>query len=584
MSENGAVQTQQGTLDENQIQDLQSLAGESRSQQRAESEDYPKFDDMSSVQVGLILLSLGLAMFLFAIEETIVATSVASIGAALNIKSSLTWISTSYFLTTTVIQPIVGRISDIVGSKRLLLIGLWIFVIGNIIAGTSKTLTQIIVGRLISGIGGAALLSVVCILVSQLTHERQRATYMNLINAVFIISDALGPILGGALAKSGNWRWIFLLNAPFSPFITFLVLRWLQIPTPKVSSTMHIRSFRDMLVKVDLLGMFTLVSCLSFLVVALNSGGQTVPWGSTLIIGMLCALGVSGAAFCVVEGFAKMPIAPGRLFVRWEWRNVPLMLITRTLLFFHNFAMASIFYVPIFLQVIGLPTITSSALIIPFLTTAAISSSVLNAAASKFGYVRSICIGGIAVIPIGMGLMSTLDEKCSVGRIVGYSLVSGLGFGSATQLTMIIAQVGIPADELSTVTALIGAAPTLGGTLGVAVVGAVINNAYRNAIQRSGVVSSFMANSSNSTISLNPSDVISSISSLTLNNPIRIVLVDAYVSAFKKGCYTLVGVAGLQLILCGFLRRVEFDASSKSARTESTELQPRAQVQNQEER
>ncbi|KAJ4495425.1 major facilitator superfamily domain-containing protein [Lentinula lateritia] len=431
---------------------------------------FPKFDDMSSLQVGLILLSLGLAMFLFAIEETIVATSVASIGAALNIKSSLTWISTSYFLTTTVVQPIIGRIADVVGSKRLLLIELWIFALGNIIAGTSKTLTQIVVGRLISGIGGAGLMSVVCILVSQLTHERQRATYMNLINAVFIISDAVGPILGGALANSGNWRWIFLINAPFSPVITFLVLRWLRFPSPKVSSTMHIRSLRDVLSKVDLLGMISLVSCLSFLVVALNSGGQTVPWGSSLIVGMLCALGVSGIAFCVVEGrYAKMPIAPGRLFVRWGWRNVPIMMITRTLLFFHNFAM--IFYIPIFLQVIGLSTVISSALIIPFLAMAAISSSAVNATASKYGYVRTMCTCGIAIIPIGMGLMSTLNEKSSIGRIVGYSLISGLGFGSATQITMVIAQVGLPADELSTVTALVGAAPTLGGTLGVAVVG-----------------------------------------------------------------------------------------------------------------
>ncbi|KAJ3971810.1 major facilitator superfamily domain-containing protein [Lentinula raphanica] len=376
-------------------------------------------------------VSLGLAMFLYAIEETIVATSVASIGAALDIKSSLTWISTSYFLTTTVVQPIIGRIADVVGSKRLLLIELWIFALGNIIAGTSKSLTQIIVGRLISGIGGAGLMSVVCILVSQLTHERQRATYMNLINAVFIVSDALGPILGGALAKSGNWRWIFLLNAPFSPVITFLILRWLRYPSPTLSSAAHIRSMHDVLAKVDLLGMFTLVSCLSFLVVALNSGGQTAPWGSSLIVGMLCALGVSGIAFCVVEGkYAKMPIAPGRLFVRWDWRNVPIMMVNRTLLFFHNFAM--IFYIPIFLQVIGLPTVTASALIIPFLAMAAISSTIVNATASRYGYVRLICFCGIAVIPIGMGLMSTLNEKSSIGRIVGYSLISGLGFGSPT--------------------------------------------------------------------------------------------------------------------------------------------------------
>ncbi|KAH7878226.1 major facilitator superfamily domain-containing protein [Lentinula edodes] len=266
---------------------------------------------------------------------------------------------------------------------------------------------------------------------------------------------------------------------------------------------------------------------------------------------MLCALGVSGIAFCVVEGrYAKMPIAPGRLFVRWGWRNVPIMMITRTLLFFHNFAM--IFYIPIFLQVIGLSTVISSALIIPFLAMAAISSSAVNATASKYGYVRTMCTCGIAIIPIGMGLMSTLNEKSTIGRIVGYSLISGLGFGSATQITMVIAQVGLPADELSTVTALVGAAPTLGGTLGVAVVGTVINNAYQQTVR-----------SANSTISLNPSDVISSISSLAPENPVRNVLINAYVSAWKKGCYTLVGVAIMQLVLCAMMRRVDFDSALK---------------------
>ncbi|KAJ3768464.1 hypothetical protein FB446DRAFT_766633 [Lentinula raphanica] len=277
---------------------------------------------------------------------------------------------------------------------------------------------------------------------------------------------------------------------------------------------------------------------------------------------MLCALGVSGIAFCVVEGkYAKMPIAPGRLFVRWDWRNVPIMMVNRTLLFFHNFAMTA--FLSVFLQVIGLPTVTSSALIIPFLAMAAISSTVVNATASRYGYVRLICFCGIAVIPIGMGLMSTLNEKSSIGRIVGYSLISGLGFGSATQITMVIAQVGLPPDELSTVTALVGAAPTLGGTLGVAVVGTVINNAYQEIVKRSTIASSFIQNTGTSTISLNPSDVVSSISSLALNSPVRHVLISAYVSAWKKGCYALVGVGMLQLVLCAMMRKVEFDSSSK---------------------
>ncbi|KAF9071838.1 major facilitator superfamily domain-containing protein [Rhodocollybia butyracea] len=279
---------------------------------------------------------------------------------------------------------------------------------------------------------------------------------------------------------------------------------------------------------------------------------------------MLCALGVSGVAFCVVEGYAKMPIAPGRLFVKWEWRNVPLMMITRTLLFFHNFAM--IFYVPIFLQVIGLSTIASSALIIPFLTAAALSSTAANSVASKYGHVRAISLCGIAIIPVGMGLMSTLNEKSSIGMIVGYSLISGIGFGSTTQISMVIAQVGIPAEELSTVTALIGTAPTLGGTLGVAVVGTVINNDYQKTVRNA--ISSFIPDNTNSTsISLNPSDVVSSISSLALNSPIRDVLVKAYVSAWQKGCYTLIGVAGLQLVLCAIMRKVEFDSSEEKSQS-----------------
>ncbi|KAK7031296.1 hypothetical protein VNI00_013551 [Paramarasmius palmivorus] len=183
----------------------------------AQAESLAKFDGMSKLQIAIILLSLGLVIFLFAIEETIVATSVSRIGTELDIRSSLAWLSTSYLLTTTAIQPILGRISDAIGVKRFLIIEIWIFVAGNVIAGTANNLAQIIAGRLIAGIGGAGMMTLSCIVITQLTHERQRASYMNIINIVFIISDSLGPILGGSLANSGHWRWIFLLNAPFGP-------------------------------------------------------------------------------------------------------------------------------------------------------------------------------------------------------------------------------------------------------------------------------------------------------------------------------------------------------------------------------
>ncbi|TRM65411.1 major facilitator superfamily domain-containing protein [Schizophyllum amplum] len=296
------------------------------------------------------------------------------------------------------------------------------------------------------------------------------------------------------------------------------------------------------------------MACLSFLVVALNSGGQTASWGSPLLIGLLVVVGVSGAAFWVIEKYARMPIAPTRLFVHWQWRNVPLMLINRTLLFFHNFAL--IFYVPIFLQVIGLDTLKASALIIPFLFMASVSSTFANELTSKYGYIRLAMVCGLVVLPIGMGLMSSLRESSSVSRIVGYSLVSGFGFGAGTQLMLVMAQVGLPADELSTVTALVGAAPTLGGVLGVAVMGSVINTAFQANLDSSPVLA-------NSTIPLNANDVVTTLSRFSQHDPARDAVVSAYVSSWQRGCYLLVGVAGLQILLCCLVRQVEFDSHGK---------------------
>ncbi|KAF9455740.1 major facilitator superfamily domain-containing protein [Collybia nuda] len=114
-------------------------------------------------------------------------------------------------------SDVVGASKDAVGTKRLLIIEIWVFILGNLIAGLSKGLTQLVAGRLISGVGGAGLLSLSSILVSQLTNERQRGAYLNLINLVFTVADAIGPLVGGGFSKSGNWRWIFLFNAPFGP-------------------------------------------------------------------------------------------------------------------------------------------------------------------------------------------------------------------------------------------------------------------------------------------------------------------------------------------------------------------------------
>ncbi|EEB89273.1 hypothetical protein MPER_12645 [Moniliophthora perniciosa FA553] len=275
---------------------------------------------------------------------------------------------------------------------------------------------------------------------------------------------------------------------------------------------------------------------------------------------MLCASGVAFIAFWLAEKYANMPVAPTGLFVKWGWRNVPLAFIIRTLLFFHIFA--NTFYLPVFLQVIGHSILLASALVIPFLITAAISSTVCNELCRIYGHVRLFLVGGLSILPIGLGLMSTLNETSSIGKIVGYSLIAGAGFGSGTQITMVIAQVGIPADELSTVTALVGCAPNLGGTLGVAAVGAVINNVFSHALSSSPAILS-------ARLPVNANDAVSTVNLFPAGSPVRSAVVKAYVSAWQKGYWTLLGISGLEILLCLFLRRVEFHGRDEATTNET---------------
>ncbi|CAL1697219.1 unnamed protein product [Somion occarium] len=511
---------------------------QSESQVEATSDEVPceKFDDMSKARVGAILLSLGLCVFLYAIEETIVATAVSDIGLGVHATGSLTWITTSYLLTTTVIQPITGRLSDVFGAKRMLLVEVWVFIIGNVIAGAAKTLPQLVAGRLISGVGGAGLLALSTIMVSQLTHERQRGSYLNLINVVFIFADSIGPIIGGIFARSGNWRWIFLFNAPFGPIISLALIFLVHLRHSKSQSL----NWRFAMRNLDVMGMMMLITSLTLLIISLNLGGEARPWKSPTIIGLFAGAGGAFLAFIFAERSATHPVVPISLFTDLKWRNVPIMTIVRCLLFFHLFA--TTFYVPIFLQVVGQPEVVAAALVIPFLLMAAIASILAGYIAQRTGWTRPLFLIALVILPIGEGLMSTLNASSHIGQIVGYSLICGFGFGGGTQLSLVIAQIGLPEDLLPTVTALISATPNLGGVLGVGIIGTVINNTFR--MRLSSLVGA------NTIPHIN--DAVAASKDPRLGNYVRI----AYVQAFQLGFQILAGIAVLQFVLCLGLRRV----------------------------
>ncbi|KAE9405978.1 MFS general substrate transporter [Gymnopus androsaceus JB14] len=455
------------------------------------------------------------------------------------------WITSSYLLTATAFTPIIGRLAAVTGQKVLLFAELWIFIVGNVIAGSAHSLTQLAGGQLVSGVGGAGLLTLSTIIITELTDERERSTYLNLVNAIFIIADAIGPVLGSAFALKASWRWIYLFNAPCGAFITVFLYLSLHLPPVPARSL----SLSDIAKDLDISGMFSITSCLALLIIALNLGGQAKPWSSTTVIGLFAGSAASLIVFVVIEKlWAEKPLAPTRLFTSWEGRNLPCMLIVRTLLFFHLFAMT--FYLPLFLHIVlNMSLLVSSLLVIPFLSTASISSAIFSALSSRTGIVRPILLGSLLILLVGLSLFTTLDSTSSMALVMGYSVICGFGFGAGTQITIVVAQEGQDEVNLPTVTALMTTTTSLGGVIGVTLIGAVVSNALKD---RLGEYVS-------QTAKPNYADP----ASLTSSGVSELRLSTEYALAFSHSFLVLIGAVGLQILLCLFLRPVKFEGTAQ---------------------
>ncbi|KAI0691485.1 major facilitator superfamily domain-containing protein [Cytidiella melzeri] len=301
-----------------------------------------------------------------------------------------------------------------------------------------------------------------------------------------------------------------------------------------------------------------LVTWLTLLIVALNLGGDAYAWSSPVIIGLFAGTASAFVAFVVAEKYATKPVVPLGLYAKWASRNVPIMTVTRALLFFHLFA--STFYIPIFLQVTGKSNIVAAALIIPFLCTAAISSTLGSQFVARLHIVRPPFLVGLAILPIGMGLVSTLDQHSSIGKLIGYTIICGIGFGSGTVTSVIIPQAGVDKELLPTVTAVISATPNLGGALGVGIIGTIINNQFRHKL------TSLIGQAH---VPANINDAVTA----AMIPAIHSEVVAAYVDAFRLGFRILAGIAVFQFVLCTALAPVVLTDGTPAMQNEEYRLE-----------
>ena len=264
---------------------------------------------LADAEIRLIIIGVLMAMFLGALDQTIVATALPTMGRELGSFELLPWIVTSYLVTSTAITPLYGKVSDIVGRRPTLLVGIGVFVLGSIACALSTTMTTLIFSRALQGLGGGGLISLAQTIIADIVAPKERARYQVYIASVFVSSSLLGPVLGGFFAEHLHWSGVFWINVPLGA-VAFLMTNSLLKRLPR-----HDRKHA-----LDIPGAILIMAATSVLMLALNWGGTRYPWSSPTILGLFGLAGVLWVLFGLRLGHADEPLIPLNLFTNRVFR------------------------------------------------------------------------------------------------------------------------------------------------------------------------------------------------------------------------------------------------------------------------
>jgi EmrB/QacA subfamily drug resistance transporter len=422
-------------------------------------------------EILTIFAGLMTAMLLAALDQTIVATALPTIVGDLGGLSSLSWVVTAYLLTSTVSVPLFGKVSDLYGRKPLFQGAIVVFVLGSLACGAAQSMGQLIAFRAVQGVGAGGLMSLAQTIIADVVSPRERGRYMGYIGAVFAVASVAGPLLGGYFVDELTWRWVFLINLPLGVVALAVVQRNLKLGFTRRE---HV---------IDYLGAALLTTSLSALLLVLVWGGDTYPWTSSPILGLGAAAAAGLVAFVVVERRAPEPVLPLELFSNRTFAlSATLALLVGTAMF------GVIIFLPLFLQVVaGVSPTASGFLMLPLITGLLTTSITSGRLIARWGRYRIFPILGTAVLTVGIALLSSMGTATTQLRASLYMLVVGVGLGLVMQVLVLAVQNAVALRHLGTATSAIQFFRSIGGVLGVAASGAIVNSRLAVVLARADV-------------------------------------------------------------------------------------------------
>jgi len=401
------------------------------------------------------------ALFLGALDQTIVATAMPKILQDLNGLNLYTWVVTGYLLASTAMIPIWGKLSDLYGRKLVVLAGVVIFLAGSALSGQSRTMVELVAFRALQGLGSAGIFSTAFTVIADIYPPAERGKYQGLFGAVFGVSGVVGPWLGGILTDSLSWRWVFYVNVPVG--IVALLLIILQMPPlkPKIEGG----------VRIDWWGTVTLLVGIIPILLALSLGGVEYPWGSWRILGLF-AVGAAGlAAFGLVEARAPEPILPFDLF-----RNRTYVIANAVALLVNGVAFfGAIIFLPIFMvMVVGVSASAAGLTLMP-LTLGLVGASILaGQVVSRIGRYKAILISAIVIVLASYFILHGLTVSVTRAQMTWRMVLLGIGIGPALPILTSAIQNSVNPHELGAATSSSQFFRQIGATIGIAIFGTLL--------------------------------------------------------------------------------------------------------------
>jgi EmrB/QacA subfamily drug resistance transporter len=404
------------------------------------------------------LAGIVLSIFLAALESTVVATAMPSVVEHLGGIHIYSWVFSGFLLTSTVAMPLWGRLSDLFGRRSTYLAGLILFLLGSALSGAARTMAELIVFRMLQGLGAGSLMTIGMTIVADLFGLERRARLQGYISGVWGVASLLGPLVGGLLTDHASWRWVFYVNLPFGAVAMALLASALRSETP-----MRRRP------TIDYAGVALFALGVSAILLGVVEAGRTVSWTRPAVAGSLAFGVVTLAAFVLVERRAPDPIVPLRLF-----ENRVVVAATGTGFLAGMAMFGAISFVPLFLQsVVGTSATQAGFVLTPFVLGWVALSVISARLVLRIGY-RVVVMTGMICLVAAFALLARWDDSLTPGAAMRAMLLGGVGMGMNMVPMLIAVQSAVPRTDLGIATSMTQFFRAVGGALGLSLMGAMM--------------------------------------------------------------------------------------------------------------